>query len=51
MSSTLATNAQWGYTWTGSGLTASLAYNKNLLQVKTQLHTGVFHMMLKVWMV
>ena len=26
--STLATNAQWGYTWTGSGVTASVAYNK-----------------------
>jgi len=26
--STLATNAQWGYTWTGNGVTASLAYNK-----------------------
>ena len=26
--STLATNAQWGYTWTGSGVTASAAYNK-----------------------
>ena len=26
--STLATNAQWGHSWTGSGLTASIAYNK-----------------------
>lgn len=26
--STLATNAQWGYTWTGNGITASAAYNK-----------------------
>ena len=26
--STLATNAQWGYTWTGNGLTVSGAYNK-----------------------
>jgi outer membrane protein OmpU len=26
--STYATNAQWGYTWTGDVLTASVAYNK-----------------------
>ncbi len=26
--STLATNAQWGYTWSGNGLSVSAAYNK-----------------------
>ena len=40
--STLATNAQWGYTWTGNGLTASVAYNKTpAVTENSATHWGV----------
>jgi outer membrane protein OmpU len=40
--STLATNAQWGYTWTGNGITASVAYNKTpAVTENSATHFGV----------